>query len=72
MLTTERKRQLDFDLWVILIISGLVLVIYSIFNTSINEFVYNSSVNIVLRVLFVGGVFQFGLAGLGITVVALL
>ncbi len=31
----------------------------------------DSSINIVLRVLFVGGIFQFGLAGLGITIVSI-
>lgn len=72
MLTTERKKQLDTDLWIIFILSAVILVIYSVFNGSIHEIVYNSSLNVVLRVLFIGGIFQFGLAGLGITVVALL
>lgn len=69
MLTAEKKKKLNDDLWIIAIISIIILVIYSVFNSSINEFVSNSSVNIVLRVLFVGGLFQFGLAGLGIIVV---
>ena len=32
MLTKERKKQLDIDLWIILIISMLSLGIYMIFN----------------------------------------
>lgn len=72
MLTLQRKKQLDTDLWIIFILSGIILTIYSIFNTTINNIVNNPSINVVLRVLFMGGIFQFGLAGLGITVVALL
>lgn len=36
MLTKERKKQLDIDLWIILIISMLSLGIYMIFNSKIN------------------------------------
>lgn len=72
MITKERKKQLDIDLWIILIISMLSLGIYMIFNSKINAIAYNSDVNIVLRVLFMGGLFQFGLAGLGITVVSIM
>lgn len=68
----ERKKQLDIDLWIILIISMLSLGIYMIFNGSINKIAYNPNVNIVLRVLFMGGLFQFGLAGLGITIVSIM
>lgn len=71
MLTKERKKQLDIDLWIIAIISFLILAIYMILNQSINNIVFDTSINIVLRVLFVGGIFQFGLAGLGITVVSI-
>lgn len=67
----QRKKQLDTDLWIIAIISFLVLALYIIFNQSINNIVFDTSINIVLRVLFVGGIFQFGLAGLGITVVSI-
>lgn len=62
MLTKERKKQLDIDLWIIAAISFLVLAIYIIFGRSINGILSNSSINIVLSVLFVGGIFQFGLA----------
>lgn len=71
MMTKERKKQLDADLWIIGIISIVILAVYMIFNQSINAIVYDTSINIVLRVLFVGGIFQFGLAGLGITVVSI-
>lgn len=69
-MTEQRKKQLDTDLWIIAIVSFLMLAIYIIFNQKINDIVYDTSINIVLRVLFVGGIFQFGLAGLGITIVS--
>lgn len=72
MLTKERKKQLNIDLWIIGVISFLVLVIYIMFGSSINGILSNTSINIVLRVLFVGGIFQFGLAGLGITIVSIM
>lgn len=72
MITQERKKQLDIDLWVILLISMLSLAIYMIFNSKINGIAYNPDINIVLRVLFMGGLFQFGIAGMGITVVSIL
>ncbi|MDO4649719.1 MAG: hypothetical protein Q4B26_13830, partial [Eubacteriales bacterium] len=68
----ERKKQLDTDIWIIVIVSVAVLVLYSMFNTQINKIISDSSISIVLRVLFIGGVFQFGLAGLGITIVSIL
>ncbi len=37
MLTKERKKQLDIDLWIIVIISMAVLIIYSMFNSQINR-----------------------------------
>ncbi len=72
MITKERKRQLDIDLWIIVITSVVVLFIYSMFNSRINKLISDSSISIVLRVLFIGVVFQFGLAGLGITIVSFL
>ena len=72
MPTLERKKQLNTDLWIILIISMLNLGIFMIFNSSINKIAYNPEINIILRVLFIGVLFQFGLAGLGITIVSIL
>ena len=43
-----------------------------IFNSKINGIAYNRDINIVLRVLFMGVLFQFGLAGLGISVVSIM
>lgn len=70
-LTQARKRQLNIDLIVIAVIALLNLAAYMVFNRQINQIVWDRSIHIVLRVLFVGGLFQYGLAGFGITVVSL-
>ena len=72
MITIERKKKLEIDLWIIVFMTVLILIIYSVFNRDINKIAYNNSTNILLRLLFIGGIFQFGLAGLGITVVSVL
>ena len=72
MITIERKKKLENDLWIIIFVTVLILMIYSVFNSNINKIAYNNSTNILLRLLFIGGIFQFGLAGLGITVVSVL
>ncbi len=72
MLTKERKKQLDTDIWIIALVSFGILTIYSIFGKQINGIAYNKDINVVLRVLFMGGIFQFGLAGLGITIVSIM
>lgn len=72
MLTEQKKKQLNTDLVIIAVVSFVILGIYIILNHQINTIVANESISIVLRVLFVGGIFQFGLAGLGITIVTLL
>ena len=62
----QEKKKLDIDLWIIFIISMLVMGIYMVFNKQINSIAYNQNINIVLRVMFMGLVFQFGLAGLSL------
>ena len=71
MLTKERKKQLDTDLWIIAGVSLLVLVIYTVFGREIDNIAVDTEIPIVLRILFMGGIFQFGIAGLGITAIAL-
>jgi len=68
-LTAEQKR-LDIDLLVIVIISLAVMGIYMVLQNPINVIMRDSEQNILLRVLL-GAVFQFGLAGLGITIVSI-
>jgi len=68
----QEKKKLEIDLWIIFVISMLVMGIYMVFNKQINSIAYNPNINIVLRVMFMGILFQFGLAGLGITVVSVI
>ena len=69
-LTSEQKR-LDADLWIIVIVSLAVMGIYIVFQNQFNTIMLDSEQNILLRVLF-GAAFQFGLAGLGITIAAII
>ena len=56
----------------ICIVSFAVLAICMLVNDKMKSFVFDPSINIVLRVLVVGVGGQFGLAGLGITIVCIL
>lgn len=67
----ERKKELWIDLAVITVISFIVLSLYAINQGKINDFAYDHSKSIIKRVLFGGAIFQFGLAGLGISLVTL-
>ncbi len=71
-LTKNRKKQLSQDLWIIFIVSFVVLAIFMFLNNKMKNFAYDSSINIVFRVLVIGVGAQFGLAGLGITIVCIL
>lgn len=71
-ISKERRKQLLNDLWIIILTSGIVLGIYTVLESELNQFVFDQSINIVLRVLVIGLGFQFGLAGLGITIVSIL
>ena len=68
-LSSEQKR-LDIDLWIIVSVSLLVLGAYIAFQNPITTFTLNREQNILLRVLL-AAVFQFGLAGLGISIVSI-
>ena len=71
--TKERKKQLAIDLWIILITTMAVLgIVLMGFGNQINQLAADSSVNILLRVLIIGLCGQFGIAGLGITIVCLI
>ena len=49
MLTKERKKQLDTDLWIIAGVSLLVLVIYTVFGMEIDNIAVDTEIPIVLR-----------------------
>lgn len=67
----ERKKQLAADCVIIMIASFLALGAAIAWGSGMNEFVFDRSIPIVLRVLVVGAC-QFGVAGLGITLVCLI
>lgn len=49
MLTKVRKKQLDTDLWIIVGVSLLVLVIYTVFGREIDNIAVDTEIPIVLR-----------------------
>lgn len=70
--TKERKKQLIIDLCIIAAVSLVVLGVLAFLGNSMNEFAYDSSINIVIRVAIIGICAQFGISGFGITIVCLL
>lgn len=72
MISKERKRQLTWDLVIILLVTFLVLGVVMVWGNGMNRFAGNTDVNIVWRVALIGFCGQFGIAGLGITIVCLL
>ena len=66
------KKKKIIDLLVIMLISGVALTGYTICSQVLFPgFEKNESINIILRVLLVGFLAQFGLAGMGISIVCL-
>ena len=59
------------DLWVIVILSLLSLGAYIVFNAQIMSVTKDNTIHILLRVLLFATL-QFGVAGFGITIVALI
>lgn len=68
-LSIEQKKS-DIDLNIIAVITFVVLGIYIIFNSQIMLFAKNTEIPLLLRT-FIIALIQFGVAGLGITIVAL-
>lgn len=67
ILTIDQKKA-NIDLWIIIITVCIVLGIYNKFNNAISDTVYNIQLPILLRTFFIA-LFQYGVAGLGITLV---
>lgn len=66
-LSAEQKR-LDTDLWIIVLVTLGVFLFYAVTGKQLMSFVANSSISVIPRLLLNAGV-QFGIAGLGITIV---
>lgn len=69
-LTPEQKRA-DVDIWIILIATLGTFLLYTAFRESLMAYIANPQEPVIWRLLC-NAVFQFGIAGLGITVVCLL
>ena len=69
-LSAEQKR-LDTDIWIIALVTLGVFLFYVTAGKQLMSFVVNSNISVVLRLLLNAGV-QFGVAGLGITIVCIL
>jgi hypothetical protein len=68
---TLEQRRLDTDLWIIAIATFIIYGIIMRFNNQLMSVIRDSNASIYLRLL-VSAAFQFGIAGLGITVVCIL
>lgn len=68
-LTLEQKKA-DIDIWIILIATLAMFLFYSAFREPLMAYVASPQKPVILRLLC-NAVFQFGIAGLGITVVCL-
>ncbi|MCR5251865.1 MAG: hypothetical protein K6E50_14795 [Lachnospiraceae bacterium] len=69
-LTTEQKR-LDVNLWIIALVTMAVYVAYGMIGKPLMTFCKDSSISVWPRLLASAGM-EFGIAGLGITVVCIL
>jgi len=70
LLTPEQKR-LDTDLWIILMVTLAVFLTYVLTGNQLMSYVRDSSVSVIPRLLLNAAV-QFGVAGLGITIVMII
>ncbi|MDO5715725.1 MAG: hypothetical protein Q4P25_04035 [Tissierellia bacterium] len=68
-LSMEEKR-LDTDLWIILLSTLGAFLCYAIWRNEIMDFIKNDNISIIPRLLLNAAV-QFGVAGLGITIVCI-
>ncbi len=66
------EKQTKIDLTIIVVVTFLVLGLVLLFNNPFNRLAYDTSINIVLRVLFIGVCGQFAISGLGISIVSLI
>jgi len=68
---TEEQKKLDIDLWIITLSTAAVYVIYAMMGSRLMVFCKDSSVSVWPRLL-TAVLMQFGIAGLGITIVCIL
>ena len=69
-LSTEQKR-LDTDIWIIALVTLGVFLCYAAMGNQLRDYVTDSSISVIPRLLLNAAI-QFGVAGLGITIVCVL
>ena len=67
----ERKKKLTIDLWIIALVTIAVYIVYVVFGSRIMSFCKNSDISVWPRLLMAAAL-EFGIAGLGITIVGLM
>ena len=67
----ERKKKLTIDLWIIALVTIAVYIVYGVFGSRIMSFCKNSDISVWPRLLTAAAL-EFGIAGLGITIVGLM
>lgn len=67
---SAEQKKLDIDLWIILLVTMGVFLFYAAIGNQLTSIVKDNSISIILRLLLNAGI-QFGIAGLGITIVCL-
>lgn len=67
---TDEQKRLDTDLWIIVLVTLGVFLFYTVTGKQLMSFVANSNISVIPRLLLNAGV-QFGIAGLGITIVCI-
>ena len=68
---TDEQKRLDTDIWIISFVTLGVFVLYVIMRNQLMGYITNSNISVVPRLLLNAGI-QFGIAGLGITIVCIL
>lgn len=68
---TPEQKKLDTDLWIIFIVTFAAYGLFAAFQEQIYAIIRDGSISVIPRVLL-GALCQFGLAGLGISIVCLL
>ena len=67
----EKNKKLDVDLWIIVLVTMAAFAVYAIWGKEIMAYCKNSDISVWPR-LFLAAALEFGIAGLGITIVSLL
>jgi hypothetical protein len=67
---SEKRKKSGIDLWIIVIVTGVALFAYTLVHSSFVGTIKNTDIPVILRLLYAAS-FQFGIAGLGVTIVSI-